>query len=639
MAALLCVVFSVYAQNTTLISTGTKLTLSGNVLFVSGGGKIVNNGTFGGTTGTLVFGGAVNYSGTGTTQVQNFVVAHSASTTSVLNAAIDVTNTANLMFGNITMNDNLVLRSDISNSANLVVTGAPSGMVEGLIAKATPAVGGCTAFTTTLSVNISGPQLKYQWQSSPDSITWSDITGAITHDYPVRVTGTLFYRARIGNTINNDFTQYVNALRVRLDTSVTITLGISTVAAGSSTTLTTTAVGGSWSSNDATILTADPASGIVTGIRPGTATATYTGFTSAGCAARTNIVVSVTAAPPATINTPVVRITDPAAICSPGTIDLTAAAVTAGSSPTLTYTYYTNAAATNALINPDKVVVSGTYYIVGTDQSGIKSVPAAVTVSIISAPSLKAGFTFDSYCINTPVLFSNTSVVQGQVAYQWSDNKGNVSTAVTPLFTYTQTGAVNLQLKVSSLVCPLVKDSITKIITIEQPVPGIRMQPVNIAVNEPTTIRARNIGTSYTWTPANNLSSANVAEPKVTLTGTEQDYRITIKAASGCITVDSILARVFERFIYVPNAFTPNGDGMNDVLNVNIIGTGLRTLTYFRIYNRYSKLVFQTTDAAIGWDGRVNGVLQPVDTYIWVAEVKDASGGIFTRRGNVSLLR
>lgn len=640
--------FCAQSQNTTLISTGTKLTLSGNVFLTSGAGKIINNGTIGGTTGTLVFGGAVNYSGTGITQVQNFVVAHSGATTSVLNAPIDVTNTANLMFGNLTLNNNLVLRSDISNTANLVVTGAPSGLVDGLIAKADPAVGGCTAFNSNLTVNISGPQIRYQWQSSPDSDVWTDITGAILHDYTARVTGSTFYRCRIGNSINNNFTQFVDPILVRLDTTVTVTTSVSTVAAGSTVTLTTTAVNGTWISNDTSVAKINDASGVTTGIHAGTAAVTYTGVTTAGCAARTSITVSVTAVavvipvtPVAPVTLiPVVRVTNPAAVCSPATVDLTAAAITAGSSPTLTYTYYTNAAATVALASPDKVALSGTYYIVGTTSAGTPSVPVPIVVSIITAPSLVPGFTFDSYCINTPVVLSNTSVVQGQVAYQWSDNTGKTSSAVAPSFTYTQTGVVNLKLKVSSLVCALIQDSITKIITIEQPATAIRMQPVNIIANEPTTIRARTFGSSYTWTPATNLSAANIVDPKVTLTSNEQEYRITIKAASACITVDTILTRIFERYIYVPNAFTPNGDGINDLLYVNVIGSGLRTLTYFRIYNRYSKLVFQTTDATIGWDGKVNGVYQPLDTYIWIAEVKDASGfSTTTRRGSVSLLR
>jgi gliding motility-associated-like protein len=103
------------------------------------------------------------------------------------------------------------------------------------------------------------------------------------------------------------------------------------------------------------------------------------------------------------------------------------------------------------------------------------------------------------------------------------------------------------------------------------------------------------------------------------------------------VTVDSLLVRIFDNRIFVPNVFTPNGDGINDKLFVNL--AGIRQLRYFRIFNRYARLVFETNDAAIGWDGRYNNELAPMDTYVWAAEVVDKFGNITVRRGNVTLLR
>ncbi|SFU78990.1 Por secretion system C-terminal sorting domain-containing protein [Pontibacter akesuensis] len=83
-----------------------------------------------------------------------------------------------------------------------------------------------------------------------------------------------------------------------------------------------------------------------------------------------------------TVNAPTVLITNPAAVCAPTTIDLTAAAVTNGSSAGLTYSYWTNAAATTALANPKAVSASGTYYIKGTNTSGCFDIkPVTVTVN------------------------------------------------------------------------------------------------------------------------------------------------------------------------------------------------------------------------------------------------------------------
>ncbi len=621
------------AQNTIRISNGTKLTLTDNVQLTLGTGNVINNGVLSGATGTLIFAGPINYSGTGIAQVQNFIVTHTYGV-SVLNAPIDVTNNASILFGNLdSKNDNLVLRSDMSNTANLTVIGAPIGSVQGLVAKASVLNGSCPSFNSVLSVNIAGPALNYQWQSSTDSVNWTNIAGATSHDYTATISGAVYYRCHITAT-GSSFDELAAITKMAADTPVATITGINTIAAGSTAVLTSVTAGGVWSSNNDAVLTVNPITGLITGINAGTATITYKINNGVGCIGISTKVINVTVNP----TKPIVKITNPAAVCINETVDLTAAAITSGSDPGLTFTYFTDAGGTITLTSPDKAT-AGTYYIKGTNSSNISSDLMAVIVTTVQVQNLKAGFNFDSYCINNAILFTNTSTPATQVTYQWSDNTGKTSTAFSPSFIYTQTGAVNMKLKIISVACPLVADSITHVLTIEQPVPGVRMQPVNVGIYESTQLQARNFaGASYSWTPVTGLSGTSIFNPNI-ITASEQDYHITIKAVSGCITVDSVLVRIFDKRIYVPNAFTPNGDGVNDKLFVNIIGTGIRTLTYFRVYNRYSKLVFETTNAGVGWDGTVNGTPQPVDTYLWVAEAKDVNGVSIIRRGNVTLLR
>jgi gliding motility-associated-like protein len=163
-----------------------------------------------------------------------------------------------------------------------------------------------------------------------------------------------------------------------------------------------------------------------------------------------------------------------------------------------------------------------------------------------------------------------------------------------------------------------------------------RLSPTNVLLNEPIALPARSFGKAYSWTPATGLSNPNVATPYATLTAA-QEYRISITAPSGCITVDTLAIWIFDNRMYVPSVFTPNGDGINDKLFINVAGA--RGLRYFRVYNRYGKLMFQTSDPGVGWDGRFNGELQPIDTYVWTAEVADAYGAITRQRGNITLLR
>ena len=86
----------------------------------------------------------------------------------------------------------------------------------------------------------------------------------------------------------------------------------------------------------------------------------------------------------------------------------------------------------------------------------------------------------------------------------------------------------------------------------------------------------------------------------------------------------------------IPTAFSPNGDGPNDVLY--IYGSGFREVD-FRIYNRYGEQVFHTSDPLIGWDGTFNGAKQGVDVYTWTIRVVFEDGDVVEKAGNVSLLR
>lgn len=164
-----------------------------------------------------------------------------------------------------------------------------------------------------------------------------------------------------------------------------------------------------------------------------------------------------------------------------------------------------------------------------------------------------------------------------------------------------------------------------------------RMSVVDVLQDESTPLLARSFGVGYQWTPAAGLSNATTAAPYVRLQD-EQEYRIAITEASGCVVVDTLQVRVFERpDVFVPTLFSPNGDGINDVLRLNAVA--LRSLNYFRVYNQWGKLVFQTNSLAQGWDGRFQGQLQPMATYTWTLSAINKNGKIINRSGSVTLAR
>ena len=89
----------------------------------------------------------------------------------------------------------------------------------------------------------------------------------------------------------------------------------------------------------------------------------------------------------------------------------------------------------------------------------------------------------------------------------------------------------------------------------------------------------------------------------------------------------------------MPKGFSPNGDGNNDRLYPILVG--IAQLKYFRIYNRWGNLLFETTSSAPtqGWDGTFKGSPQPVETYTWIAEGADIDGLTVKRGGNTLLIR
>jgi gliding motility-associated-like protein len=710
-----CLFTTAHAQNSFIVSGSTRLVTTGGAQVTLSGGKfnLINNGTISGNAGgaTWIFKAPVELSGTGATRVSNLIIDHSFGITQLL-SPISVMNTATLAAGKLETNDNLLIRSDMNNIANLVVTAIPEGDIQGLVAKASVTAGACPSFTSTLSLNISGTQLTYQWQSSPDSVTWTNISGATSSTYDVTVSGPVYYRCQVGAT-SGDFNQIVTPVKLMLDLPDSTISGAVSLLLGNTATFTAATAGGTWASSNPGVLTVNALTGLITGINSGSAMITYSVTNSSGCTSVGRRTITV-----GNGIKPAVVITDPAAVCAPATVDLTAAAVTAGSDAGLTYSYYSDAAGTVVLNSPNVVAAGGTYYIKGTNSNNVESdiVPVIVTINplpggsissaagttlcgpgasllltasggdtytwfrngvaitgvsgnqlsitltgtytarlrsaagceaaatnslvITSFQSLQANFSYDSYCINQPVAFTNTSVTNGTsgITWQWTDTRGNTSAANAPSFTYNQTGSVSMKLKMVSAACPSIADSITQTFTIEVPTVALRMQPpTQVVINEPITLQARTFGKSYAWSPATGLSNASSGAPLATLTA-DQEYRIAITAPSGCITVDSLLVRVYADRVYIPTVFTPNDDGVNDKLLVNL--AGVQKLQYFKVYNRYGKLMFQTTDPAIGWDGRFNNVPQPIDTYVWVVVVRDNNtGAVTTKNGNTTLLR
>jgi len=172
---------------------------------------------------------------------------------------------------------------------------------------------------------------------------------------------------------------------------------------------------------------------------------------------------------------------------------------------------------------------------------------------------------------------------------------------------------------------------------IDKAKPGITY-PVEYAIlNLPSRLDARSFGSNVLWNPATNLDDPSKTSP-LFKGASEQLYNITIKTNTGCITVDTQMVKIINAAqIYVPNAFTPNSDGLNDILQPTLMG--IKELQFFRVYNRWGQLLFETRTKFTGWDGRLNGNLQPSGVVVWVAQGLGVDGRVYTRSGTSALIR
>lgn len=203
-------------------------------------------------------------------------------------------------------------------------------------------------------------------------------------------------------------------------------------------------------------------------------------------------------------------------------------------------------------------------------------------------------------------------------------------------YTVTSTGTYNAALTNSICGSPLKTRAIN--IIIDTALAGITYPVKDIAFNFPVQLHARgnDFASSVLWTPATNLDDNHSYVPYFKGFN-PQLYTIEIKTATGCTTVDTQMIKTHKEIaIYVPSVFTPGGDGHNDYLRPLLLG--FEKLKYFRIYNRWGKLIYETQSDIPGWDGRIANIIQETQSVVWMLEAVDIDGRTHFRKGTTLLL-
>ncbi len=253
-------------------------------------------------------------------------------------------------------------------------------------------------------------------------------------------------------------------------------------------------------------------------------------------------------------------------------------------------------------------------------------------------------FTWDSICTGRPMQFTNRSNENStpQAWYVWNFNNGDpLSTMKDPLpVTYNTTpGKLDVMLKMATLGCENDTQTVVKTVQVNRQAPGYRYRDITVPQYSSAFVHVRDtIGPVYNWRPPIHLSSYTTPYTEFFADGNDVRYFIDITDEHTCVTTDTLQMLVLKKSgYYLPSAFTPNNDGLNDLARPYLIG--MKGLKSFSVFNRWGQLVFFTQTYGEGWDGRFKGVEQPTGVYVWILEFYNADNKLVTEKGTITVIR
>jgi gliding motility-associated-like protein len=291
-------------------------------------------------------------------------------------------------------------------------------------------------------------------------------------------------------------------------------------------------------------------------------------------------------------------------------------------------TYLSDPNIKNPFANPPNTI---TYTLVGN--IGKCEAQSNVTIVVGPTPAANAG-PDTTLCFGSSVQL----IASGGSSYSWSPGtfltNRNIANPIVQSPTTTIRYIVTVR---DTLGCTKTVND-TMIVRVIPPI-QVNAGPSDTSIVEGETLQLLGTGAlQYMWSPPTWLNNANVANP-VAIPFDNITYYLTGRDNFGCEGFDSIRVRIFniDPDMYVPTAFTPNGDGLNDLARPILLG--MKSLNYFRIYNRFGELVYATTEIGKGWNGIFKGKPQDPATFVWMAEGITFNGQRKTKKGYVILIR
>ncbi|KAA3630790.1 MAG: hypothetical protein DWQ02_17430 [Bacteroidetes bacterium] len=281
--------------------------------------------------------------------------------------------------------------------------------------------------------------------------------------------------------------------------------------------------------------------------------------------------------------------------------------------------------------------VEYSFYVRLTDQFGCEVVDQVN----VSGHAIQVSLDEITLCIGDTVQLEVINQTGDELTYAWSPESLIIEGAntATPLVSPTETTVFEVVLE-NEFGCSLDTSLMVNIFNYTPPL-TIEADPDTILLGESSILEAT-LADNYTylWEPSVTLSENDlptvVATPEETTT-----YGVTIRDESGCInqafvTVVVLVLECGEPYIFLPSGFTPDGDGLNDELEV--YGHNIEEM-HLVIYNRWGELVFESFDQADKWDGTYQGNELPAGSFGFYLEVTCGDGEQYVKKGNITLLR
>ncbi len=267
--------------------------------------------------------------------------------------------------------------------------------------------------------------------------------------------------------------------------------------------------------------------------------------------------------------------------------------------------------------------------------------PDSALYNLRVASVLTAQFTAPaSGCTPFDAVFINTSI--GGQSFVWNFGDGTTSTDVSPTHQFTNPGTYTVTLTATdSFTCNNTDDTSMVITVYSGPTASFTYSPTTAQENTPyvftnTSVNAVNykwfFGDGDSLVTSSMLPVTHIYNASGTFNACLVAYNENGCTDTACNTVTAIITPLLD----VPNAFSPNGDGTNDVIYVQ--GFAINKMTW-RIFNRWGQLVFTSSSVNNGWDGRFKGALQPQDVYGYTLSVEFTDGTKVNKKGDITLLR